>query len=108
MTGSWLRFICYSRIEDKTQATALTFLLSSVWHGFHPGYFVLFAHSYILVLLGRKVARVPHKQTTFFKLVFQLVRKLFTRTVNQTRFSAYYLFFFQLIFSKLEELQGSF
>ncbi|XP_063724893.1 lysophospholipid acyltransferase 1-like isoform X2 [Symsagittifera roscoffensis] len=64
MTGSWLRFICYSRIEDKTQATALTFLLSSVWHGFHPGYFVLFAHSYILVLLGRKFR---HSVRPFFQ-----------------------------------------
>ncbi|XP_063724956.1 lysophospholipid acyltransferase 1-like [Symsagittifera roscoffensis] len=71
MTSKWLRFICYSRIQNKSAAAAITFLFSAMWHGFHPGYYIQFAHSYLFVLVGRKIRKTiwPHFQDSYFKKI---------------------------------------
>ncbi|XP_063725581.1 lysophospholipid acyltransferase 1-like [Symsagittifera roscoffensis] len=69
MTSKWLRFICYSRIQNKKAAIGLTFFFSSLWHGFHPGYYIHFIHAYLFVLAGRKIRKCirPQFQVSSFK-----------------------------------------
>ncbi|XP_075259805.1 lysophospholipid acyltransferase 6-like [Convolutriloba macropyga] len=57
-TAKWLRFICYSRITNKTTATNAVFALSAAWHGFYPGYYVTFGQGMLFVAIGRKVRKL--------------------------------------------------
>lgn len=54
-TQRWLRDIAYDRVT--TQKTLKTFLLSAVWHGFYPGYFLAFVTCSILTEASRSVRR---------------------------------------------------
>jgi lysophospholipid acyltransferase len=55
--ADWLRRYCYNRVilskenpsrEWRSLAQHSTFILSAVWHGFHPGYLICFVHASIL------------------------------------------------------------
>ncbi|OQR78626.1 membrane-bound O-acyltransferase domain-containing protein 2-like [Tropilaelaps mercedesae] len=54
-TQRWLKHVCYDR--QVPSKTGMTFLLSAVWHGFYPGYFLAFMTCSLFVTASRKVRR---------------------------------------------------
>merc|ERR1711879_931852 len=55
-TTYWLRHVVYERAPKK-YATALTFGLSAVWHGFFIGYYFLFSFAHFITLAHRKIQK---------------------------------------------------
>ncbi len=57
-TNAWLRFLVYERMEKyQNYKTVATFMLSAVWHGFYPGYYLCFVTAALLVSAARSVSR---------------------------------------------------
>nr|XP_058944698.1 lysophospholipid acyltransferase 6-like isoform X2 [Pocillopora verrucosa] len=54
-TVLWLRRIVYERVSHHP--TLAVFVLSAVWHGFYPGYYMAFATCGLMVEAARKVRR---------------------------------------------------
>ena len=40
-TSNWLRRCVYERVP-KSIATAASFFMSAIWHGYYPGYYLTF------------------------------------------------------------------
>ena len=56
-TNIWLRFLVYERLEKyESIKTICTFLLSAVWHGVYPGYYLTFLTAAVLVSSARTVS----------------------------------------------------
>lgn len=52
-TNNWLRRILFERLpEGKTLGV---FIISCVWHGFYPGYYLSFLFSAFVIYVGRGV-----------------------------------------------------
>uniref|UniRef100_A0A0K0DYI1 Membrane-bound O-acyltransferase domain-containing protein n=1 Tax=Strongyloides stercoralis TaxID=6248 RepID=A0A0K0DYI1_STRER len=51
-TCRWLRLTVYNRLP-KSYRTLGTFILSAIWHGFHPGYYVTFTTAAIFTDASR-------------------------------------------------------
>ncbi|KAI8805568.1 MBOAT, membrane-bound O-acyltransferase family-domain-containing protein [Cladochytrium replicatum] len=61
-TQRWLRSSVYLRLVDKdgksnAAKTTLTFILSALWHGIRPGYYIFFGSLSLLVMVGRLTRR---------------------------------------------------
>lgn len=54
-TMKWLRFMVYERAT--VQKTLFTYILSSVWHGFYPGYYITFVSGAFFTIVARYVRR---------------------------------------------------
>lgn len=54
-TQTWLRTVSYERVPRHR--TLLTFVLSAMWHGFYPGYYLTFGSGTIFTLAARAVRR---------------------------------------------------
>ncbi|XP_022650145.1 lysophospholipid acyltransferase 1-like [Varroa destructor] len=54
-TQRWLKHVCYDR--RTPYKTGMTFLLSALWHGFYPGYFLAFMTCSLFVMASRRVRR---------------------------------------------------
>jgi len=54
-TDKWLKHYIYERVPRY--GVALTFLNSSVWHGFYPGYYFSFMSSAFLIQVGRAIRK---------------------------------------------------
>lgn len=56
-TNLWLRRTVYDRVSHLLpyQRTLLVFSVSTLWHGFYPGYYLTFAVAVLLVVATRKV-----------------------------------------------------
>uniref|UniRef100_A0A8C6XYG3 Membrane bound O-acyltransferase domain containing 1 n=1 Tax=Naja naja TaxID=35670 RepID=A0A8C6XYG3_NAJNA len=52
-TTAWLKRVCYDR--TSRYPTALTFLLSALWHGVYPGYYFTFTTGIFMTLAARRV-----------------------------------------------------
>ncbi|KAM6453858.1 lysophospholipid acyltransferase 1 isoform 1-T2 [Liasis olivaceus] len=52
-TTVWLKRVCYDRAS--WYPTALTFLLSALWHGVYPGYYFTFITGILMTLAARRV-----------------------------------------------------
>ncbi|CAB1321277.1 unnamed protein product, partial [Coregonus sp. 'balchen'] len=50
-TGVWLKTVCYDRAP--CYPTALTFILSALWHGVYPGYYFTFITAIPITLAAR-------------------------------------------------------
>ncbi|XP_048474026.1 lysophospholipid acyltransferase 1 isoform X4 [Rhincodon typus] len=50
-TGAWLKGVCYDRAPYFP--TALTFILSALWHGVYPGYYFTFTTAILITLAAR-------------------------------------------------------
>ncbi|XP_043925053.1 lysophospholipid acyltransferase 1 isoform X2 [Protopterus annectens] len=50
-TAAWLKRVCYDRAPKYP--TALTFILSAVWHGVYPGYYFTFITAIPIILAAR-------------------------------------------------------
>jgi lysophospholipid acyltransferase len=64
---TWLKRYVYVRLlpnkgkpdfAQKQFASSVTFLVSALWHGFHPTYFVTFFHFYFFTLLETQIVKV--------------------------------------------------
>lgn len=71
LTNSWLRMVVYERVS-KDKGVFLTFALSAVWHGFHPGYYITFASGALFTVASRTVRKY--------------VRPLFQTSSNMSKF----------------------
>ncbi|XP_063851703.1 lysophospholipid acyltransferase 6-like [Scylla paramamosain] len=54
-TMKWLRFMVYERAT--VQKTLFTYMLSSMWHGFYPGYYITFVSGAYFTIAARYVRR---------------------------------------------------
>lgn len=54
-TQTWLRTVSYERVPRHR--TLLTFVLSAMWHGFYPGYYLTFGSGTLFTLGARSVRR---------------------------------------------------
>ncbi|KAK4312918.1 hypothetical protein Pmani_015689 [Petrolisthes manimaculis] len=59
-TMKWLRFMVYERAGE--QKTLLTYMLSSLWHGFYPGYYITFVSGAFFTIVARYVRRSVRPQ----------------------------------------------
>lgn len=66
-TNVWLRFLVYERLDKKYESskTAFTFLLSAVWHGVYPGYYLCFLTAALLVSSARSVSKFGNRVKSF-------------------------------------------
>ncbi|KAI8083331.1 membrane bound O-acyl transferase [Gilbertella persicaria] len=54
----WLKQYVYLRLKPgSTSTTLITYIVSSVWHGFHPGFYLFFMTASVLQLVARQVRR---------------------------------------------------
>ncbi|KAL2084865.1 hypothetical protein ACEWY4_020383 [Coilia grayii] len=54
-TGIWLKFVCYDRASRYR--TALTFVLSALWHGVYPGYYFTFLTAIPITVAARAMRK---------------------------------------------------
>ncbi|XP_050293206.1 lysophospholipid acyltransferase 6 [Anthonomus grandis grandis] len=92
-TNRWLRFIVYKRFT--TYPLVATFLLSAIWHGFHPGYYLTFLSGALFTFSSRTMRRHlrPHfLNSNESKLLYDILTFAVTRFVM-----AYVTFTFVLL-----------
>ncbi|XP_012676412.1 lysophospholipid acyltransferase 2b [Clupea harengus] len=73
-TAHWLKRVCYERCPYHP--TAATFLLSAMWHGAYPGYYLTFLTGIVVTLAARAVRHNirPHfLSTPSDKLVYDII-----------------------------------
>uniref|UniRef100_A0A671TYW9 Membrane bound O-acyltransferase domain containing 2b n=1 Tax=Sparus aurata TaxID=8175 RepID=A0A671TYW9_SPAAU len=73
-TAHWLKRVCYERCPYHP--TAATFILSAMWHGAYPGYYLTFLTGIVITLAARAVRhnvrpRFLHSPT--HKLVYDVI-----------------------------------
>ncbi|XP_053914859.1 lysophospholipid acyltransferase 1 isoform X3 [Cuculus canorus] len=54
-TAAWLKRVCYDRAPRYP--TALTFILSALWHGIYPGYYFTFLTGILITLASRAIRK---------------------------------------------------
>jgi len=54
-TDRWLKHYIYERV--KSNGIAITFLISALWHGFYPGYYLSFMTAAVITVTSRSVRR---------------------------------------------------
>ncbi|XP_065332147.1 lysophospholipid acyltransferase 6 [Cloeon dipterum] len=54
-TSTWLRLLVYER--STKMRTLQTYILSAVWHGFHPGYYLTFLSGALFTVAARSARR---------------------------------------------------
>ncbi|CAH0554811.1 unnamed protein product [Brassicogethes aeneus] len=87
-TNVWLRFIVYERVE-KNQVL-LTYGLSAVWHGFHPGYYMTFFGGAIFT----QASRIIRKNVRSYFVTNVEMKKMYDiMTFLVTRFMMAYVTF---------------
>lgn len=61
-TTIWLRYLVY----DRTGKTMMVFVISALWHGFYPGYYITFLSAGVFIIAARKIRKLlqPHFQVT--------------------------------------------
>lgn len=72
----WLRFMVYERA--RAQKTMLTYMLSSLWHGFYPGYYITFVSGAFFTIVARYVSLSVHDEIRIFSLCLLGKLKYFT------------------------------
>ncbi|KAL2082544.1 hypothetical protein ACEWY4_022362 [Coilia grayii] len=73
-TAHWLKRVCYERCPYNP--TAATFLLSAMWHGAYPGYYLTFLTGIVVTLAARAVRHNirPHfLGSPSHKLVYDII-----------------------------------
>lgn len=79
-TQRWLKHVCYDR--NIHMKTLRTFLLSALWHGLYPGYYLSFFTNMYFVIAAREVRHRlrPILLSSKFcpKLIYDIITWLFT------------------------------
>lgn len=81
-TMLWLRRIAYERAPY--QRTLVTYILSALWHGFYPGYYVTFLTGAMLTLSSRAIRRSirPYfKTNSSLSFLYDVITCLSTRVI---------------------------
>jgi lysophospholipid acyltransferase len=81
-TASWLRRSVYVRITETSpllNPTIITYLVSALWHGCHPGYYLCFLSAAMMTISGRNLRRY--------------IRPLFIENAKLAPFKPFYDFF---------------
>lgn len=80
-TQTWLRTVSYERVHRHR--TQLTFILSAMWHGFYPGYYLTFGTGTLFTLAARAVRRSvrpmfqgDRKKQKFYDLITCLATRI--------------------------------
>jgi lysophospholipid acyltransferase 1/2 len=55
-TGKWLRHVVYERVHPNVR-TVLTYMVSAMWHGFYPGYYITFLTGALITSSARTIRR---------------------------------------------------
>ncbi|XP_057656266.1 lysophospholipid acyltransferase 6 [Diorhabda carinulata] len=81
-TNIWLRMMVYERTTKYS--TLLTYILSAIWHGFYPGYYLTFLSGALFTFASRTVRR--HVRNYFLgntesKLLYDVMTFAVTRFV---------------------------
>lgn len=79
-TALWLKRVCYERATRNP--TAKTFLLSAVWHGVYPGYYLTFFTGSLMTLAARNIrSNVRHHflQSPELKLIYDVMTWIATQ-----------------------------
>lgn len=79
-TSKWLRHYVYLRVTPKGKkpgsfAAALTFLVSAVWHGTRPGYYLCFILASLMQIMGKLYRKTLRNVVlgTSFKLPYDII-----------------------------------
>lgn len=58
-TNLWLKRTVYDRVPHLApyQRTMLTYTISTIWHGFYPGYYLTFLNAILIIVATRTVRR---------------------------------------------------
>ncbi|XP_053314812.1 lysophospholipid acyltransferase 2 [Spea bombifrons] len=73
-TALWLKRVCYERATFSP--TAQTFLLSAIWHGVYPGYYLTFFTGSLMTLAARNIRNnIRHYfiQSPELKLIYDVI-----------------------------------
>ncbi|KAI3379365.1 hypothetical protein SNEBB_007735 [Seison nebaliae] len=91
-TKNWLRRICYDRAP--VGRTALTYVLSALWHGFYPGYYITFIGAALGTYAGRSIRKSirPIFANNRFMICYSALTWIMSHLVL-----AYYSVFFVLL-----------
>ncbi|KAI9593389.1 MBOAT, membrane-bound O-acyltransferase family-domain-containing protein [Syncephalis fuscata] len=95
-TNRWLRHYVYMRLVKPGQkstfvATFATYIISAIWHGFYPGYYLTFASGAIVTTTARTMRRtfrpivVPGHSATVpsvGKRIYDVLGWFLTQTIN--------------------------
>ncbi|MEE6476753.1 hypothetical protein FKM82_011207 [Ascaphus truei] len=79
-TALWLKRVCYERATFSP--TAQTFLLSAIWHGVYPGYYLTFFTGSLMTLAARNIRnniRHVFLQSSDLKLMYDVITWLTTQ-----------------------------
>ncbi|XP_059801445.1 lysophospholipid acyltransferase 1 isoform X2 [Hypanus sabinus] len=79
-TGAWLKSVCYNRAPYFP--TALTFVLSALWHGVYPGYYFTFVTA-IPITLAARVMRSNFRHYFLSSKKMKVVYDIITWTSTQ-------------------------
>ena len=66
-TMAWLRRVVYDRVPAKHGVMAV-FVASAVWHGFYPGYYIMFISAAFFTHAARLV-RLPSNITIIIIII---------------------------------------
>ncbi|CAK8696774.1 unnamed protein product [Clavelina lepadiformis] len=80
-TVKWIRLVAYDRLSTKYRTWAC-FMLSAFWHGFFPGYYMMFLTCHVYLLVQRKARRVirPNFQTSRnLRILYEVVTLFITQ-----------------------------
>jgi lysophospholipid acyltransferase 1/2 len=80
-TQSWLRRCAYERTNNKYR-TLVTYVMSAVWHGFWPGYYLTFLTGALVTTAARNARRGIRpffQKNRFMALCYDLITCLMTR-----------------------------
>lgn len=80
-TQSWLRRTAYERVPRKFSVLA-TYMLSAVWHGFYPGYYMTFLGGALFTHAarnGRRVIRPIFQRGTALPKIYDILTFILTR-----------------------------
>ncbi|XP_073682708.1 lysophospholipid acyltransferase 2 [Garra rufa] len=73
-TAHWLKRVCYERCPYNP--TAATFLLSAIWHGVYPGYYLTFVTGIVVTMAARAVrhnVRQHFLGSATLKLIYDVI-----------------------------------
>ena len=86
-TSLWLRRVCYERLPPKfiLSPNMCSWLLSAMWHGFYPGYYLCFLCGGFMNEAARKMRRLLHHHfqgSVVTKRVYDVITTTTTVTIN--------------------------
>uniref|UniRef100_W5MR98 Membrane bound O-acyltransferase domain containing 1 n=1 Tax=Lepisosteus oculatus TaxID=7918 RepID=W5MR98_LEPOC len=79
-TGAWLKRVCYDRAPYYP--TALTFVLSALWHGVYPGYYFTFITA-IPITIAAKAVRKNFRHYFLSSWTIKIMYDILTWAVTQ-------------------------